>query len=128
MAWEIGVGFFSIRTAARLAGFLLLAAITFSSLSPASYRPVTAAGHSLEHFLVNLLLGLAFGMGHVQRRGLLAAGLVAFAGAIELAQLFVPGRHARLSDFLVDASSACLGVGLVVAGTLIRDAIARRPR
>jgi len=29
--------------------------------------------------------------------------LLAFAAAIELAQLLVPGRHARLSDFLIDA-------------------------
>jgi hypothetical protein len=39
-----------------------------------------------------------------------AIGLVIFAGAIELAQLFAPGRHARLSDFIVDASAACIGL------------------
>jgi len=35
---------------------------------------------------------------------------VLFAGAIELAQLFVPGRHARLSDFTVDALAARIGL------------------
>jgi len=124
--WDFGLGFLSLRTAARLAGFLLLAAIAFFSLSPASLRPVTAVGHTPEHFLVHLLLGLAFAIGYASRWGALAAGLVVFAGAIELAQLFVPGRHARLSDFLVDAGSACLGVGMVLGAKRIRDALARR--
>ena len=35
-------------------------------------------------------------------------GLVIFAGAIEIAQVLIPGRHARLSDFLVDAVSMCV--------------------
>src|SRR5262245_25982374 len=118
----------SIQTAARLVGFLLLATIAFFSLSSASFRPVTAAGHVPEHFLVHLLLGLAFGLGDVQRWGNFALGLIAFAGAIELAQLFVPGRHARLSDFVVHAGSACLGVGLVIMGRFIRHARARRER
>ena len=38
--------------------------------------------------------------------------LVIFAGAIELAQFFVPGRHARLSDFIVDGLAACIGAAL----------------
>jgi VanZ family protein len=32
-----------------------------------------------------------------------------FAGFVEIAQLFVPGRHARLSDFIVDALAMCVG-------------------
>ncbi len=41
--------------------------------------------------------------------------LVLFAGAIELAQTFVPGRHARLSDFIVDAVT----VGVAAAAASI---------
>jgi VanZ family protein len=37
---------------------------------------------------------------------------VLFAGAIEFAQMFAPGRHARISDFLVDALAAYLGLAL----------------
>jgi VanZ family protein len=32
-----------------------------------------------------------------------------FAAVIEVLQLGVPGRHARLSDFLVDAGTVLLG-------------------
>jgi len=39
-----------------------------------------------------------------------AIGLALFAGAIEVAELLVPGRHARLSDFVVNALAACIGL------------------
>jgi VanZ family protein len=45
-------------------------------------------------------------------------------GALELAQLWVPGRHARLEDFIVDALTAC--AGFVAAAML--DRFARRAR
>jgi len=35
---------------------------------------------------------------------------VFFSGAVEIAQLFVPGRHARLSDFIVDGLAITVGV------------------
>jgi VanZ family protein len=67
----------------------------------------------MEHFLVHILLGVAFGIGYPKRIWLQVLGLVALTGAIELAQIFVPGRHARMSDFLIDSGAACLGIGLV---------------
>ena len=42
------------------------------------------------------------------------ATLVIFAGAIGLVQLPVPARHARLSDFVIDALAACAGIGAAV--------------
>jgi VanZ family protein len=113
-----------IRWTGRVAGWLLLAVIAFLSLSPPSYRPVTALGHSLEHLSIHLLLGLAFGVGYA-RRWLMALVLVGFIGAIELAQRFVPGRHARLTDLLIDAGAACLGIGLVWLGTVVTSAFLR---
>jgi VanZ family protein len=35
---------------------------------------------------------------------------VVFSGSVEIMQLFVPGRHARLSDFAIDATAACVGL------------------
>jgi VanZ family protein len=43
--------------------------------------------------------------------------LTVFAGAIELAQLTVPCRHARWIDFFVDAAAACVGVALAWLAT-----------
>src|SRR5437899_378830 len=105
----------------RIAGWLLLALIAFFSLSPASLRPVTPVGHSLEHFLVHALVGTSLGIGYSKRPWLLALSLVTFTAAIELAQLFVPGRHARLRDFLIDAGGVCVGLGLVRVGKAVRS-------
>ncbi|MGC2079363.1 MAG: VanZ family protein, partial [Xanthobacteraceae bacterium] len=57
--------------------------------------------------------------------GLLATLLVFFSGAVEFAQLFVPGRHARLSDFIVDAFATIVGamtVSLVGQKLVLRTA------
>ena len=50
-------------------------------------------------------------LGYARRYWLLVIALVAFAAAIELAQLLVPGRHARFTDFLTDGAAASLGIG-----------------
>ena len=114
----------SIRLVARVVGWLLLAVIVFLTLSPASYRPVTKFGHNLEHFLIHLVLGITFGIGYARRWWLLALGLVGLTAAVEFAQLFVPGRHARLKDLVIDAGAVCLGVAIVwgmdVAASLLR--------
>jgi VanZ family protein len=115
----------SARRASRIAGWLLLGTIAALSLAPASYRPVSGLGHNWEHFFVHVLLGLAFGIGYARRWWFLSLGLVASTGAIEVAQLFVPGRHARMRDFLIDAAAVCLGLGLAwlsngIAGRMLR--------
>jgi VanZ family protein len=96
----------------RLTAWLLVLAIIVLSLGPPSSRPVTGAGHGLEHLLIFLATGLAFGLGYLRRFWSLSMALLTFAAAIEVAQMWVPGRHARLSDFLADAMASCLGVGL----------------
>jgi VanZ family protein len=98
-----------MRTLFRAAAWLLVLVIVFVSLSPPAHRPVTGAGYAPEHFLIYFVTGVAFASGYVNRWCIVAAGLVVFAAAVELAQLFVPGRHARFSDFIIDAAAACLG-------------------
>ena len=41
-----------------------------------------------------------------------SVALLSFTAAIELAQLWAPGRHARLSDFIVNALGLAAGLGL----------------
>jgi VanZ family protein len=101
----------------RFAGWLLVILIMALSLSPPDFRPETGTPHHFEHFAVFCAAGITLGVGYKNSRGLLAAGLVLFAGAIEFAQIFAPGRHARLSDFIVDALAVCVGVGLSTLAT-----------
>jgi VanZ family protein len=114
----------SIKFVARVVGWLLLAVIVCLTLSPASYRPVTKVGHNMEHFLIHLLLGVTFAIGYARQWWLVALGLVGLTAAVEFAQLFVPDRHARLKDLVIDAGAVCLGVAIVwgmdVATSLLR--------
>jgi VanZ family protein len=98
---------------ARIAAWLLTAAIVVLSLVPAWLRPETDMPHDLEHFSIFFATGVAFGVGYSRRPKLVVAALVIFAAAVELAQIVDPGRHARVSDFIVDALAACLGAALV---------------
>ncbi|HMK70107.1 MAG TPA: VanZ family protein [Xanthobacteraceae bacterium] len=95
--------------AARISAWLLIVAIVILSLVPPGLRPTFGGLHTLEHFAIFAAAGLAFGLGYRPRYST-AIGLVIFAGVIEIAQLLVPGRHARLSDFIVDAAAACIGL------------------
>lgn len=103
---------------ARTAAWLLILTITVLSLVPPGLRPETAAPHNLEHFAIFAAAGFAFGFGYSRRPIRVAVALVIFAGVIELAQRLVPGRHARLSDLIVDASAMCVSVALgsIIAG------------
>jgi VanZ family protein len=94
----------------RGAAWLLLLAVIVLSVVPPALRPETAAPHKLEHFAAFFVTGLAFGFGYSRRPLGVALGIIAFCGLIEFAQIFVPGRHARLSDFLVDAVAAAAGI------------------
>jgi VanZ family protein len=99
-----------LTLAARIVGWSLAAAIVVLSVVPPAFRPVTAAPHGFEHFLIYWAAGLAFGLGYERKHGLLTILLLIFTGSVESAQLFVPGRHARLSDFIVDAGAIWTGL------------------
>jgi VanZ family protein len=96
----------------RASAWLLALAIVVLSLVPPSHRPITEASHNIEHLAIFLTTGFAFCVAYQDRPFALATGLVIFCGAIELAQRWVPGRHARLSDFIVDAAATCIGLGV----------------
>ena len=101
-----------MRRLFRVAAWFLLLAIVVLSVVPPGFRPVTPASHNVEHLVIFFLTGVAFGLGYESRWFMQVIGLAGFSAAIELLQLFIPGRHARLSDFLVNAVSVALGIGL----------------
>jgi VanZ family protein len=96
----------------RIIAWLLTAAVTFATLGPARLRPHSELGQDGEHALAFLLVGLAFGLAYPRRRLLTAGIAVILIGALELLQLWMPGRHARLEDFVVDALAACAGIAV----------------
>jgi VanZ family protein len=99
----------------RLSAWLLAAAVTFATLGPAQLRPHSDFGQDGEHAFAFILIGLAFGLAYAQHRLRTSTIAVILIGVLEILQLWAPGRHARLEDFIVDAVAACAGFVIVAA-------------
>lgn len=108
------------QSQARVVAWTLALAVIILSLVPPDLRPDTGTPHFLEHFSIYVAVGAAFAIGYNKNHGLLGILFVIFAGAIETAQLLAPGRHARLSDFVVDALGMYVGLLAVVLKSRIR--------
>ena len=104
-----------MTTLLRIFAWCLAAAVTFATLGPPRFRPHAHLGQDGEHALAFVLLGLAFGLAYSRNRPLTSTVAVATIGVLEILQLWAPGRHARLEDFVVDALAACVGFA-VAAG------------
>jgi len=103
-----------VRRYARFVAWSLAAAIVILSLVPPTLRPETPAPHDLEHGIIYAAAGFAFGLGYELRLTTFGAVFLLFCGIVESMQLLVPGRHARLSDFVVDTVAMCAGAGVAL--------------
>ena len=110
--WLIG----QYRLVARALAWIGIFAIIVLSVVPAVDRPVTGLGQWFEHFTAFALVGGAFTIGY--RLSLIRLLLLAFffCGGVELLQVPLPTRHARISDLVVDFCGACFALGCVAAG------------
>jgi VanZ family protein len=97
-----------------LAAWGLLAAIAVVTLGSPRLRPVSPLGHDTEHALAFLALGAAFALAYPSRWRAVALLAVPVIGAIELLQLWAPGRHARAEDFVVNLLSFWLAQAAVL--------------
>jgi len=94
----------------RLAAWATLMLIVVLTVVPPDLRPETPVPHGIEHALIFLIAGFLFGTAYMGREWILSAGGIAFCAAIEALQLHIPGRHARVSDFVIDGAAAIAGV------------------
>lgn len=104
-----------MNTLLRTIAWILAAAVAFATLGPPTYRPHSDLGQNGEHTLAFVLVGLSFGLAYARNRWSTAAICVVLIGVLEIMQLWMPGRHARLEDFVVDALAACAGFTLAAA-------------
>jgi len=89
----------------RAAAWLTVIAIMFVTLGSPDYRPTTAMAHDLEHALAFATVGMMFALAYPDHRlGVVLAAIPAI-GVLEAMQLWVPGRHARLEDFVVNLAT-----------------------
>jgi hypothetical protein len=104
------------RALARISAWIGALAIVILSVVPASDRPVTGAGHSFEHLAAFGLVAAAFTIGYrlsLMRRLLIA---LLFCGGVELLQVPLPTRHARICDFIIDLIASIAVIVLIYGG------------
>jgi hypothetical protein len=107
--------------AARAFAWTGILAIIVLSVVPATDRPVTGSGPALEHFTAFALVAAAFAVGYRWSLAWLVVSAFFFCGGIELLQIPLPTRHARLSDFIIDFVASCLAICVVVAVRKVFD-------
>jgi VanZ family protein len=116
--WRALVGRFGTRLVGANALLLMIASWTPGNLM---VRSGIFSGH-VEHMVAYALSGALMYAARAGRTTAWQAALMlsAFAGVLELGQIFVPGRHASPHDFLFSATGAITGV--LVSAALLRHA------
>jgi hypothetical protein len=100
----------SLTTITRMVGWWLVTIIIVLTIVPPFLRPVTGTPRNFEHLTIFVLAGAALSVGYPRRELTLCIAAILFSATLELTQLIIPGRHARLTDLIVDAFGACVGV------------------
>ena len=110
----------------QVLAWVLVIGIVGLSIVPPDYRIITDLPRPFEHLSIFLLTGFAFGVGYPDRYPMQSIALVLFAAAVELMQVWAPGRHPRLSDFAAAVLGLGLGTGLAYVSTrMARGRMAR---
>jgi VanZ family protein len=102
------------RVALRVTAWVCIGALAVASWTPGQEMVRTGFNTRLEHVAAYLIAGIAVISAYPGRPiWTIAAILCAYAGVLELGQLFIPGRHAAILDWLGSSSGvlcACLTV------------------
>ncbi|MDI4634063.1 VanZ family protein [Pelomonas sp. V22] len=93
----------------RLLFVVLLVIVAWLALTPQPPRELTTGWDKSNHFLAFSTLMICGRLGWSRHWLWLFAGLLAYGGAIELAQSQVPGRDGEWADLLADAIGLAIG-------------------
>lgn len=97
--------------AMRFVGCGGVVAIAALSLVPAEWRPSAGLAKEVEHGIAYFIIAAVLTLADIARWPRILA-IVALAAALEIGQLFVPGRASSLTDFLGSVAGGLLGFGL----------------
>jgi VanZ family protein len=111
----------------KAAAWICLLSLVVLTVIPGDERPVSGFQHDWEHFIAFCPAGFLLGLGYANRFRWLYPVAIAFTLALELSQIPLTDRHARVDDFIVDAVAACLGLAVAQAfRTMIKQATFER--
>ena len=111
----------------RLAAWTMLAATAILCLLPGDDMVRTGMNGRIEHFGFYTGVGAIVAAAYLHRLApaLIAGALIAYAGVLEIGQIWVPGRHSSIWDWL--ASSGGILLGVFLAASLVRHVAKARP-
>lgn len=101
----------------RVGSGLAALAVIVLSLVPGRMRPHILGNDLGEHFVAYLFIGGLLAVGYPRPVQLLSRGvlLTICAGALELVQLWIPGRTASAGGFVTSTIGAWIGLLLMIA-------------
>jgi len=108
----------------RIILMLLVIVVGYLALTPAPPKSINLGWDKLNHLAAFAALAGAGCLGFSasrRRQVVILLGLFAYGGAIEICQLFVPGRSCEWGDLLADAVG--IACGTLVAAYLARVAV-----
>jgi hypothetical protein len=106
----------------RWVGWPLICALAFVTLGPIQVRPVTGQPASLERLVAFGAVGAVFWAAYPKQRLFVLLFVLATVACLEVAQIYIPGRHGRVGDAAVKASGALVGAALAaLAGRVNRS-------
>lgn len=117
-----------VSRALQIGGWLALVAIAALSLAPGGLRPHVVASNHVEHAAAYFGAAALFASSCDERRRLLWSGLAltVYGGCLEIAQIWIPGRMAKVTDFAASAAGVWLAIGPALIWHWARDT-SRRP-
>lgn len=105
---------------AVLAAWIGLVGVAFSTLSPIELRP-HVGGANYERLIAFALIGGLFGMAYPRHLLRVMIIVVGVAIGLEILQMIIPGRHARMFDAVVKSCGGIAGVfAAAIANRLLR--------
>jgi VanZ family protein len=91
--------------ALRFIAWVCVIGLAVASWTPGQEMVRTGFNTRLEHMAAYLIAGIAFIIAYPRRpTWSIAAVLCAYAGILELGQMYIPGRHSALLDWLASSS------------------------
>lgn len=102
----------------RFALVALILAVSYLALTPIPPRELSTGWDKLNHFFAFAVLTLSSWLAFPSTRGRLGwlcLAMVGYGAAIEVAQLFVPGRESEWGDLFADSLGVAVGVLMVMA-------------
>jgi VanZ family protein len=107
--------------AVRLAGWACVVVVALLSLLPAEDMVRTDLSGHAEHAMAYAGTAFLLQLGYPRRSLRIIAMLVAYAAVLECLQVFSPGRHAGVDDWLASSTGVVIGsVAALVAGPVFR--------